>query len=118
MKFGGGSKKCGVSGKSVYPNDPQITIDGVTYLKCYAKCSFEGCGKQLTLSDFAKFDGKLFCKTHYFQRFAETNSYGDNDKFAKAGSTQNKTAEATAPAPAPAPVPGDAEVTETTANED
>jgi hypothetical protein len=54
------------------------------------------------------------CKTHYFVKFNESNSYGDEDKFKKAGSTLNKAAggsseAAGSPAPAPAPAQAEAE---------
>jgi hypothetical protein len=82
--FGGGAGnqvKCAVCDKTVYPNDPQIALDGVNYHKECAKCS--DCRCQITLANFCKFEKTLFCKTHYFKRFKEEGSYLGGDKYAQ-----------------------------------
>lgn len=82
--FGGGAgnqTKCAVCDRSVYPNDPQITLDGLSYHKECAKCS--DCKCQISLSNFCKFEKTLFCKTHYFKRFKEEGSYLGGEKYAQ-----------------------------------
>jgi len=76
--------KCKPCGKTVYPADPQITLDGAKFHKSCAKCA--DCSCQISLANFTKCEDELLCKTHYFQRFHENNSYVGGDKFAKAGS--------------------------------
>lgn len=77
------SKKCKVCVKSVYPNDPQINLDGCLVHTPCAKC--EDCRCQITLSNFCKNESGetfvLLCKTHYFKRFHEGGSYLGGDKF-------------------------------------
>jgi len=70
---------CPACKKTVYPNDPQIVLDGVKYHKSCAKC--EDCSCQITLSNFTKNKDLLLCKTHYFERFSKTNSYVGGDGF-------------------------------------
>ena len=77
----GASNKCGTCAKSVYPADPQITLDGSKYHKACAKC--QDCACQITLGNFTKTDDVLLCKTHYFQRFHTEGSYMGGDKFIK-----------------------------------
>jgi hypothetical protein len=72
---------CAVCNKSVYPNDPQFTIDGVTYHNQCGKCA--DCNCQITLANFTKSGTTLLCKTHYFKRFSEEGSYLGGDKFAQ-----------------------------------
>ncbi len=77
------SKKCRVCNKSVYPNDPQINLDGTILHKPCAKC--EDCQCQITLANFCKNETEgsfvLLCKTHYFKRFHEGGSYLGGEKF-------------------------------------
>lgn len=77
------SKKCRVCNKSVYPNDPQINLDGTILHKQCAKC--EDCQCQITLANFCKNETEgtfvLLCKTHYFKRFHEGGSYLGGEKF-------------------------------------
>lgn len=65
--------KCKVCGKSVYPMDPQINLDGSIFHKPCAKCA--DCNCQITISNFTKNETPgetvLLCKTHYFKRFHE-----------------------------------------------
>jgi hypothetical protein len=82
--FGGGAGnqvKCAVCDRAVYPNDPQITLDGIAYHKSCAKCS--DCSCQITLGNFCKFGTTLFCKTHYFKRFSEEGTYLGGEKYAQ-----------------------------------
>jgi hypothetical protein len=82
--FGGGAGnqvKCAVCDSAVYPNDPQITLDGIAYHKSCAKCS--DCSCQITLGNFCKFGTTLFCKTHYFKRFSEEGTYLGGEKYAQ-----------------------------------
>mmetsp|Transcript_26541 Transcript_26541/g.28944 ORF Transcript_26541/g.28944 Transcript_26541/m.28944 type:complete len:120 (+) Transcript_26541:105-464(+) len=75
--------KCKVCGKSVYPMDPQINLDGSIFHKPCAKCA--DCNCQITISNFTKNETPgetvLLCKTHYFKRFHEGGSYLGGDKF-------------------------------------
>ena len=88
-RFGGSSApKCPKCGRSVYPADPKIAVKGETYHKGCFKC--EDCKRSLGLSDFTFAGRTLLCKTHYFQRFQETNAYGGEEDFAHAGSTANR----------------------------
>ena len=73
------SNKCAACEKSVYPADPQVSLDGSKYHKVCAKC--EDCGCQITLGNFTKCESTLLCKTHYFKRFHEEGSYLGGDKF-------------------------------------
>jgi hypothetical protein len=83
--FGGGAgnqTKCASCTRTVYPNDPQITLDGVAYHKECAKCV--DCKCQITLSNFCKSETTLYCKTHYFKRFKEEGGYIGGEKYSKA----------------------------------
>lgn len=75
--------KCKACGKSVYPMDPQINLDGSIFHKPCAKCA--DCNCQITISNFTKNESAdqtvLLCKTHYFKRFHEGGSYLGGDKF-------------------------------------
>ena len=62
--------KCQKCGKSVYPMDPQIKLDGDLYHQSCARCS--ECQCKITLSNFTKADGNLLCKIHYMQKFKES----------------------------------------------
>ena len=73
------SSKCPVCSKSVYPADPQVTLDGAKYHKGCAKCN--DCGCQITLSNFTKVGDMLLCRTHNLARFHKDNSYVGGDKF-------------------------------------
>lgn len=80
------SVKCAKSGKTVYPGDPQINLDGKIFLKSKAKC--EDCGSKLTVTNYhmsGNGDGTwlLLCQTHYKARFSKTGVYAGADKFAK-----------------------------------
>jgi len=85
---GAGSNRCAPCGKPVYFNDAQITLDGSKYHKECAKC--QDCRCQITLRNFTKCDDVLLCKTHYFKRFHEENSYMGGDKFTKSASATVK----------------------------
>mmetsp|Transcript_5693 Transcript_5693/g.11342 ORF Transcript_5693/g.11342 Transcript_5693/m.11342 type:complete len:114 (+) Transcript_5693:146-487(+) len=89
----GVSNKCGGCGKSVYPADPQIQLEGTKYHKACAKC--QDCACQITLGNFTKTDNVLLCKTHYFQRFHTEGEYMGGEKFLK---TTKSTDSAGAPA--------------------
>ena len=60
------SNSCGKCTKTVYPNDPQVVLDGTKYHKACAKC--EDCSCQITIANFTKAKELLLCKTHYFER--------------------------------------------------
>ena len=60
------SNSCGKCKKTVYPNDPQVVLDGTKYHKACAKC--EDCSCQITIANFTKAKELLLCKTHYFER--------------------------------------------------
>lgn len=77
--FGTARVVCPSCEKSVYPNDPQITIDGFTFHNTCAKCA--DCNCQITLANFTKTGTTLLCKTHYFKRFSEEGSYLGGEKF-------------------------------------
>jgi hypothetical protein len=84
---GGASNKCVPCGKAVYSADPQITLDGSKFHKACAKCV--DCSCQITLGNFTKCDDVLLCKTHYFKRFHEENSYLGGEKFKSKGSSDS-----------------------------
>lgn len=80
------SVKCAKSGKTVYPGDPQINLDGKIFLKSKAKC--EDCGSKLTVTNYHMSKNGddtwlLLCQTHYKARFSKTGVYAGADKFAK-----------------------------------
>ena len=83
------SNKCPICEKGVYPMDKQISLDGLKYHTPCAKCM--DCQCQITLKNFCKTpDNKLLCKTHYFRRFHEENSYIGGDKFERKSSRDTK----------------------------
>jgi len=67
------STKCKLCGNSVYPNDPQINLDGNIIHNSCAKCA--DCKCQITLANFVKNESTdegvstlLLCRTHYNAR--------------------------------------------------
>ena len=80
-KFGGGaSKKCPICKKTIYPNDPKLSMGGNVYHKSCSKC--EVCGGQLNIKNFATSGDRLLCKTHFMEEFASSGgSYGGDEKF-------------------------------------
>lgn len=74
---------CKICAKSLYPNDPQLNVDGTLFHKTCAKC--QDCDCQITLSNFAAINAEeyvLLCKTHYNKRFSESGgSYPGGEKF-------------------------------------
>ena len=92
-KFGAGAgnaAKCSGCDKTIYPADPQITLDGVKFHKSCAKC--KDCSCQITLGNFTKTGTLLLCKTHYFKRFSENNSYIGGEQFAHKGTADARRA--------------------------
>jgi hypothetical protein len=87
--------------KSVYPNDRQINLDGMTYHHTCAKCA--DCSCQITLSNFTKSGATLLCKTHYFKRFSEEGSYLGGEKFSQKTAKNAATTSSASPSQA-APV--------------
>ena len=75
----GNQTKCAECAQSVYSNDPQIVLDGITYHKECAKCS--DCRCQITIQNFTKSGTTLYCKTHYFKKFNEEGTYLGGEKF-------------------------------------
>jgi len=51
------SKKCGACEKTIYPNDPKLSMGDHTYHKSCSKC--EVCGGQLNIKNFATSGGRL-----------------------------------------------------------
>jgi len=83
-KFGAGvnsANKCAVCTKSVYPNDPQLVLDGNKYHLGCAKCT--DCQCQINTSNFTRDGSTLYCKTHYIKRFKEQGKFVGEDKFAR-----------------------------------
>lgn len=76
------SKKCNACGKSIYMNDPKLTIsDGVCYHSSCARCQV--CNMQLTIKNFSTSGDKLLCKTHFKEEFSKSGGcYAGDDKFA------------------------------------
>jgi hypothetical protein len=90
-RFGGGSKKCGACGKTIYPNDPQLSIGDKLYHKSCAKC--EVCRGQLTISNFSTSGNRLLCKTHFMEEFSQSGgTYGGDERFKKASSRSSSNA--------------------------
>ena len=89
--------KCLVCLKAVYPNDPQIKVDGSLYHHSCAKC--EDCGKdstifplpkflftslgcQITVANFTRVDGHLLCRIHYMKKVMEAGGkHGGDERF-------------------------------------
>eukprot|EP01083_Nonionella_stella_P220688 789313_1 len=65
---------CLICGKTVYQMD-KLTINEVLYHKTCFRCS--SCKCKLTMTSFAQMKGKLFCKTHFKQLFAESGGSYD-----------------------------------------
>ena len=67
--------KCGTCDRTVYPHEPNLSLDGRVFHKKCAKC--KDCGKYLSLLDFGKStdfieESFLLCKRHYEERFLRT----------------------------------------------
>ena len=60
------SEKCGVCEKTVYKLE-SITITGKMMHKTCFRCTH--CNRQLSISNFADVNKKLYCKTHYEEIF-------------------------------------------------
>ena len=60
------SKKCGACSKTIYPNDPKLSMGDHTYHKSCSKCDV--CKGQLNIKNFATSGGRLPCKTHFMVR--------------------------------------------------
>jgi hypothetical protein len=79
--------KCVKCDKSVYPNDKQVSYDGLVFHAQCSKCA--DCGSNVTVSNFAiadEDDGSktLLCKVHYKARFdAAGGVYAGAGKFKK-----------------------------------
>lgn len=95
------SLKCKACNTSIYPNDPQISLDGAGYHKSCAKCA--DCKCQISLSNFTKSGDVLLCKTHYFKRFHEEGSYLGGDKYSRASSQDGGSKTAAEPVNASTP---------------
>ena len=84
FNFGGGaaakSNKCPKCSKTIYPNDPKLSMGDHTYHKSCSKC--ETCNSQLTIKNFATSGDRLLCKTHFMEEFAQSGGkYGGGEKF-------------------------------------
>ena len=104
------SKKCKACDKAVYPQDPQVNLDGTLLHKECAKCG--DCKCQITIVNFCKNESVsgefvLLCKVHYFKRFHEGGSYLGGDKFNVKNTRDFKdgTAIGTPTSPSPAATP-------------
>eukprot|EP00029_Vermamoeba_vermiformis_P005845 TRINITY_DN213_c0_g1_i1.p1 TRINITY_DN213_c0_g1~~TRINITY_DN213_c0_g1_i1.p1 ORF type:complete len:208 (+),score=115.12 TRINITY_DN213_c0_g1_i1:50-673(+) len=75
-KFGG-SLKCTVCAKSVYPQE-KVAIEKVTVHKTCFKCST--CNTTLTVGNYHVVEDKLLCKNHYQQSFAHKAPSADVPK--------------------------------------
>lgn len=71
--------KCAICERSVYANDPQIVLDGLSYHRACAKCT--ECKCQITIQNFNKSGSTLYCKTHYLKKFHEDGTLLGADKF-------------------------------------
>jgi len=97
--FGGGGKKCQQCQKTVYTADPQYGHDGLVWHRECMKCV--NCNSQLSLTQLAQLEGKLFDKACFFKLFGARGKYSDvldsiNNKAASSG---EPSAEGSAPAP-------------------
>ena len=83
--------RCQICTKSVYQAE-QILHDEKSYHKSCFKCA--KCKCQLTALNFAAFDGKLFCKTHFKELLANAGGKYDvafqNDDDEKEGTTDDE----------------------------
>jgi trimeric autotransporter adhesin len=96
--FGGGGKKCQQCQKTVYTADPQYGHDGLVWHRECMKCV--NCNSQLSLTQLAQLEGKLFDKACFFKLFGARGKYSDvldsiNNKAAGSG---EPSAEGAAPA--------------------
>jgi hypothetical protein len=73
------SPKCATCDRSVYANDPQIVLDGLSYHRACAKCT--ECKCQITIENFTKSGTTLYCKTHYIKKFKEEGTILGSEKF-------------------------------------
>jgi hypothetical protein len=71
--------KCAICDRSVYANDPQIVLDGLSYHRACAKCN--DCKCQITIENFTKSGTTLYCKTHYIKKFKEEGTILGSEKF-------------------------------------
>ena len=71
--------KCSSCDRSVYANDPQIVLDGLSYHRACAKCV--ECKCQITIQNFNKSGSTLYCTTHYLKRFHEDGTILGSEKF-------------------------------------
>ena len=96
------TKKCPVCTKSVYPNDPKISMADCIYHKACAKCAT--CGGQLTISNFSTAGDRLLCKTHFMEEFHRGGGrYAGDDKYKHGSSgTQRRASSQSSTAAAPA----------------
>mmetsp|Transcript_14139 Transcript_14139/g.18434 ORF Transcript_14139/g.18434 Transcript_14139/m.18434 type:complete len:83 (-) Transcript_14139:606-854(-) len=79
------SDKCTGCSKSVYYNDPKITIGGGLYHATCARCAT--CAKKLTVANFATSGDRLLCSTHFSQEFSSTGGkYAGDERFEKKSS--------------------------------
>ena len=83
------TKKCPKCMKSIYANDPKLSMGDDTYHKSCSKC--ETCGSQLTIKNFATSGDRLLCKTHFMEEFHSSGgTYGGDDKFKHASRGNDK----------------------------
>jgi hypothetical protein len=71
--------KCATCERSVYANDPQVVLDGLSYHRACAKCM--ECKCQITIQNFTKSGTTLYCKTHYIKKFKEEGTILGSEKF-------------------------------------
>ena len=70
--FSGTLDKCAACSKTVYPLE-KVTLEGECYHKTCFRCAHAGC--PLTHSNYAAFDGVLYCRVHFAQLFMEKGDY-------------------------------------------
>ena len=68
----GGSKKCQVCGKSVYPMD-ELKADDKIFHKSCLRCA--ECNGVLKLGNYAALNGKYYCKPHFKKLFSMKGNY-------------------------------------------
>jgi hypothetical protein len=87
-KFGGGDPLCVVCEKRVYKME-EMTLENKPMHKTCFRCLT--CDRQLSLGNFAAVAGKLYCKVHYFELFAQSGGkyavFGADDGFKHKSST-------------------------------
>jgi ubiquitin-large subunit ribosomal protein L40e len=74
-KFGGGGTSCAVCAKTVYPADPKISSDGLVWHRECFKCV--NCKGQVSISNMAQIEGKVFDKACFFKLFGARGKYDD-----------------------------------------